>query len=264
MALERFGRIGDVTMAPTWIVLLKEPLSEADYERVGELLRTLADGVRFDQRGYARNELGSWHIGDFRHPVYGVGPGEDLWPTSVEVSVDDMSAADVIGRFDEQDQRYLKGVGFIDQQDEYIRALGFFPAERLICDIPSRSALYVRLLGHVVLHLAELLGGYIDMNNEPALPAMHPERLDYDPPDNPWSHYGVSSPFPRPAELVPWRPTGPGGVFELYHSVHQRHVIEQAPDGRATARLFRRYHTVMDARFFRHYWEAEEVTRGLC
>jgi len=233
--------------ASTWIVLLKHSLTVAERERVSALLRTLASDVGRTEDGYGHNGLGSWWLGGFRHPVFGLAPGVGLAPERVSVAADTMSEATLLERFDEERREYLTRVGLLDDREQYTSVLGFFPQQRLVCDVPHAGRVSIRLLGHVVVHLAAWLDGYVDCNNDPAFPPLHPERVDVEP--------VVSSLFMQGGGLTPRWPSGPGHVFEIYSTPYHGTYVQVASDGKTVSRIARTYSTIMDAEFFRRWFE---------
>ncbi len=228
-------------------VWLREPLTEAGYVRVGDRLRTLARQVGFSQEASGETIV-SWTLIDFYLPVDGVEAGADIASVYVDVELEDgKSGLELLESYPEAQRPHLRAMGLLDDREQFEEALGFFPAQRLRCAALGKDRVPAALVGHVALHLAELLDGYIGLDGDPELPPIRPERVDFEPEGSKLFS------FRRPPG-TPLRPSGPGRVFEVYHTYALQRGVIEIVDGKEWNRLARWYRTIMDAEYFRHWF----------
>jgi hypothetical protein len=136
-------------MPPTTVVLLKERLDEAEIQRVDTHLRWIAADVDFTAGTAVAGDEGAWAVSGFFPPVLGITrQALRTYNPSIMVSIGDMS---------EHNEE--------EEAPQYVQAIGYYPQACLICDASTSEEHGHRLLGYVVLHLAERLDGYIQLSD---------------------------------------------------------------------------------------------------
>jgi hypothetical protein len=207
--------------------------------------------VNYSADGYS-GHLCRWFVRELYKPVVGIEPEENVSASWVGIYLSDMSDYEVPP---DDDPRYLQSVDYLGEADGYRAALGYLPAQRLICDTPSGEKVSHRLLGHVALHLAELLHSYVDLGGS-YFPPMEPrnEHLDQDTLRRMAQGHGEDG-------LQPWSHTGPGQIIEAFYS-STRHAVYHTEDGSTVGRLSRWYWNIVDPVFLRHYVRTGNLDHG--
>jgi hypothetical protein len=144
-------------MPPSTLVLLKERLGESQMQRIDAHLRWLAATVDFNpessvdyipESNIAVGTEGAWAVSGFFPPVPGVGRNElRTYNPSITVSNVHLSELDD------------------DEVLQVVDAIGYYPQACLMCDATTSEERGHRLLGYVVLQLADLLDAYIQLGN---------------------------------------------------------------------------------------------------
>jgi hypothetical protein len=194
----------------------------------------------------------TWYAREFYKPIIGIRPEQDVSASWVGLYLSDTNEYDSAA---DEDQGYLRSVGYLSRADGYRAALGFVPAQQLTCDTPTSEKVSFRLLGHVATRLAELLHSYVDLGGA------------YFPPMDPSNKFLDQDNLRRMAEtrgeivLQPWSHTGPGQIVEVFFSL-TRHAVHRADDGRLVTRLTRWYSNVVDPAFLQDYARTGNLDRG--
>jgi hypothetical protein len=195
---------------PIVTVALREPLSAAQIDSLGDWLHNLGDVSRvvYDPTG-GYSGIANWDLRVTNGDDIGMGPIP---------AVDRASLCETLVSLDPQ----RDGSGLLYERDEdevgqWITQVGFFPNQEIGLAAMCNSSINHRVLGHMALCLAERYDGIIDLNGA-WYPPMDVARLrQWDQPKPPWQ--GATDPGflwvdPR---IQPFVYRGPGRIFEFHY-----------------------------------------------